>query len=201
MSSLAYNVAEQQLQSLGSILEIMKYLGIQLIMHTLKKISTFLVKRKNSKFLEKFPWENLLMDKFTLGKIYPWENFPIGKITRGKILFFSTFLAGKFNFAYFSDTKKQEFFRQCAIWLYFWGLEVPKSRCALVFFVVVEMGVDKLFVLVTFKTILQQQKKKLQFFISSFSYTKNEGMCVVLYVVCFSVLLTNTRFARNFMCL
>jgi len=54
-------------------------------MHTLKKISTFLVKRKNSKFLEKFPWENLLMDKFTLGKIYPWENFPIGKITRGKI--------------------------------------------------------------------------------------------------------------------
>jgi len=70
-------------------------------MHTLKKISTFLVKRKNSKFLEKFPRKNLL-----LGKIYPWEIYPVGKITLGKILFFSTLLAGKFNFAYFSDTKK-----------------------------------------------------------------------------------------------
>jgi len=75
-------------------------------MHTLKKISTFLVKRKIPNFQENFPRKNLLMDKFTLGKIYPWENFPIGKITRGKILFFSTFLAGKSNFAYFSDTKK-----------------------------------------------------------------------------------------------
>jgi len=54
-------------------------------MHTLKKISTFLVKRKIPNFQENFPRENLLMDKFTLGKIYPWENLPIGKITRGKI--------------------------------------------------------------------------------------------------------------------
>ena len=75
-------------------------------MHTLKKISTFLVKRKIPNFQE-----NLLMDKYTLGKIYPWEIYPweiypVGKITLGKILFFSTLLAGKFNFAYFSDTKK-----------------------------------------------------------------------------------------------
>ena len=54
-------------------------------MHTLKKISTFLVKRKIPNFQENFPRENLLMDKFTLGKVYPWENLPIGKITREKI--------------------------------------------------------------------------------------------------------------------
>ena len=54
-------------------------------MHTLKKISPFLVKRKIPNFQENFPRENLLMDKYTLGKIYPWENLPIGKIIRGKI--------------------------------------------------------------------------------------------------------------------
>jgi len=66
-------------------------------MHTLKKISTFLVKRKISNFQENFPWENLLLDKFTIGKIYPRENLLIEMITCGKICPEENFPVGKFT--------------------------------------------------------------------------------------------------------